>query len=151
VVGAAREIAEARGAQVHALLSVAGNRPTGLHAPIGAAAARLAHSLIVTGGSLRGGSPATTLGPLLAGARSARAAPVDLVPDRRTAICEALARAAKDDVVLLLGRGARPRLSRDLAGNGPAFDDRVVAREELRALLDREFTPLPLDPAALGR
>ena len=39
-------------------------------------------------------------------------------------------RAGARDVVLVLGRGAQPRLTRTYEGEGIPFDDRVVVREE---------------------
>jgi UDP-N-acetylmuramoyl-L-alanyl-D-glutamate--2,6-diaminopimelate ligase len=136
VIGAARAVTAPRGGRIHALISVAGNRAAELNEPIGAATARLADTVIVSKGAMRSGSDATTIEPLFAGARAAAAAPVDRVPDRREAIRAVLARAGAHDVVLILGRGARTRLGRNLAGDGPVFDDRVVARDELHALLD---------------
>jgi UDP-N-acetylmuramoyl-L-alanyl-D-glutamate--2,6-diaminopimelate ligase len=134
VLHAVRTLAARRGGRVLTLVSVAGNRPTELNAPIGAAAGRLADLVIVSVASLRAGSAATTVEPLYAAAAAAASAPVELVRDRRLAVRAILAEAREGDVVLVVGRGARPRLAKDLSGAGPAFDDRVVAREELRLL-----------------
>jgi UDP-N-acetylmuramoyl-L-alanyl-D-glutamate--2,6-diaminopimelate ligase len=52
------------------------------------------------------------------------------IGDRRTAIAEALHRAAAGDVVLIAGKGHES--GQEVAGVMHPFDDRVVAREELR-------------------
>ena len=134
VIGAARAVAGKRDGRVLVAMSVAGHRMVELNAPIGAACARLADAVIVTAGSLRSGSPATTIEPLFAGARAAAAAPVQMIRDRRDAIRALLSMAEAGDVALVLGRGARPWLSGERAGEGRPFDDRVVVREELRRL-----------------
>jgi UDP-N-acetylmuramoyl-L-alanyl-D-glutamate--2,6-diaminopimelate ligase len=74
-----------------------------------------------------------TAGPVVAGARSTGNRAVELVPRRRAAIETAIAIARPGDVVAILGRGAMTRLITDLSGDGEEFDDRVVAREAIRA------------------
>lgn len=138
VIETAVAVARGRGdASVHALVSVSGHRWPGLSAPIGATAASLADRVVLTEGSSFGRSRDQMLAPLIDGARSARAAVVETVPDRRAAIRQLLERASARDVVLVLGRGAIPRLSRRAGGAGVAFDDRIVVREELRRVLAR--------------
>jgi UDP-N-acetylmuramoyl-L-alanyl-D-glutamate--2,6-diaminopimelate ligase len=51
--------------------------------------------------------------------------------DRRAAIRQAVALAEPGDVVLILGKGHEPY--QEFADHTIAFDDRVVAAEELRA------------------
>jgi UDP-N-acetylmuramoyl-L-alanyl-D-glutamate--2,6-diaminopimelate ligase len=138
VIETALAVAHRRpGARVHALVSVSGHRSPELSAPIGERAASLADRVVLTEGSSFGLPREQMLAPLIDGARSARAAVVETVPDRRAAIRQLFDRACSRDVVLVLGRGAIPRLSRRAGGAGVAFDDRVVAREELRRLLSR--------------
>ncbi len=88
--------------------------------------------MIVTEGSRRGRSAEAITAPLLEGAHAARHASVEWIPERRVAIRTALDTAGERDVVLVLGRGAQPRLTRTYEGEGIPFDDRVVVREELR-------------------
>jgi UDP-N-acetylmuramyl tripeptide synthase len=93
--------------------------------------------LVVTAGSLRGAPVEEVVGPLAMGARAAGStAQIEIEPDRRLAIRRVLAAAQHDDVVAILGRGARQTLSSGASvGAGPRFDDRQVAREELDLLL----------------
>ena len=53
-------------------------------------------------------------------------------PDRRAAIRTALGRAIAGDVVVIAGKGHET--GQEFADRTIAFDDREVAREELRAL-----------------
>ncbi len=136
VIGTARAIVrERRGARLHVLVSVAGQRMPALSAPIGEAAARLADRVVLTEGSSYGRSRDALMAPLIEGASSVAGATIEIVPDRRAAIRRLLALAARGDVALVLGRGAIPRLSLHLDGTGIAFDDRAVVRSELQALL----------------
>jgi UDP-N-acetylmuramyl tripeptide synthase len=141
VLRTARAVAARRGGRVLALVSTAGQRPRALAEPMGAAAGRLADLVVVTAGSLRGATAPQLIEPVLAGARSAKAAAVEVVADRRLAIRHALAAAGDHDVVMLLGRGARPTLALTSAGDGAPFDDRQVAREELELLLSGRGQP----------
>jgi UDP-N-acetylmuramoyl-L-alanyl-D-glutamate--2,6-diaminopimelate ligase len=52
------------------------------------------------------------------------------IGDRRAAIAEALRRATAGDVVLIAGKGHET--GQEIAGVVHPFDDRAVAREELR-------------------
>jgi UDP-N-acetylmuramyl tripeptide synthase len=107
-----------------------------LRVPLGAAAGGLANRVIVTEGNLRGEPREESVAPLNEGARSAGRAAVELVLDRREAFRQAFATAAEHDLVVLVGRGARATISKTVARDQPIpFDDRTVAREELRALL----------------
>ena len=133
VAGAVRRVLRGRPeARLHAVFGDAGHRPPELRRPYAELAARLADRVIVTEGSRRGHSLETITAPLLAGAEAARHAAVEWVPERRVAIRRALATAAPGDVVLVLGRGAQPRLTRTSDGAGIPFDDRDVVRQELR-------------------
>jgi UDP-N-acetylmuramoyl-L-alanyl-D-glutamate--2,6-diaminopimelate ligase len=141
VLGAVRRIAEARrGARVHVVIADAGHRPSALRVPLGAAAGRLAERVIVTHGNPRGEPIEAPLSPLTEGARSARRASVEVVLGRREAFRHAFATAGEGDLVVIPGRGARPVISTPDGGEPTPFDDRTVAREELRALLRRRGT-----------
>ena len=54
-------------------------------------------------------------------------------PDRRAAIAAALGEAAPGDVVVIAGKGHET--GQEFADRTVPFDDRLVAAEELRALL----------------
>jgi len=133
-LGAARGVvAGRRGARLVAVLSAAGARDPSGPPAMGRAAARLADELVLTTGASRGDPrPLAPLRGLASGAASVPCARAEVVPDRRAAIAEGIARARPGDVLVVAGRGARARLVVDRAGNGPEFDDRVVTRELLR-------------------
>lgn len=134
-LGAARDLVIRRpGARLLSVLSAAGGRDPSGPPAMGRAAARLADVLVLTTGASRGDPhPLAPLRALAAGARTVAGARPAVIPDRRAAIAEGIARARPGDLLVVAGRGARSRLVVDRAGNGPEFDDRVVTRELLRA------------------
>ncbi|MFN8174412.1 MAG: Mur ligase family protein [Solirubrobacteraceae bacterium] len=134
-LGTARAIARRRpGARLRAVVSASGGHDRHKRPPMAAAARRLADDLVLTEDNWRGEPRSGPLRDLLAGTRGVRGGRVSVVPAREEAIATVLRRAQAGDVVLIAGRGAMPRLIRDIAGNGPAFDDRAVARAALREL-----------------
>jgi UDP-N-acetylmuramoyl-L-alanyl-D-glutamate--2,6-diaminopimelate ligase len=142
VIEATRRVASERGdAKVHVVVSVAGHRTRELSAPTGAIAALLADRVVLTEGSSFGKPPADVLVPLIDGARAVKGGAVEVVTSRRLAIRRVLATASPGDVVLVLGRGALPRLFTSATGSSLPFDDRVVVREELTALLRNGALP----------
>jgi UDP-N-acetylmuramyl tripeptide synthase len=70
---------------------------------------------------------------LHAGAMEGTGAAVRVELDRRRAIAAAIELARPRDAVVVLGRGALPRIAVDRRGGWFPFDDRVVMRELLRA------------------
>ena len=134
VLQALRAIVSRRpSSRLHAVISASGVHTGRIRWPMGVAAGRLADRVIVTEGNPRGDPVIATAGPVVAGARSTGNRAVELVPRRRAAIETAIAIARPGDVVAILGRGAMTRLITDLSGDGEEFDDRVVARETIRA------------------
>jgi UDP-N-acetylmuramoyl-L-alanyl-D-glutamate--2,6-diaminopimelate ligase len=141
LLGAVRRIADARqGARVHVVIADAGHRPKPLRVPLGAAAGGLAERVIVTHGNPRGEPIEAPLSPLEEGARSAGRASVEVVRGRREAFRHAFATAGEGDLVVIPGRGVRGMITTTDGGEPIPFDDRTVAREELRALLGRRGT-----------
>ena len=122
------------GALLRAVVSASGGHDRAKRAPMAAVARRIADDLVLTEDNCRGEPRAGPLRDLLAGAASVRGGRVSVVPEREAAIRAVLRRARARDVVVIAGRGAMPRLIQDIAGNGPGFDDREVARAALRAL-----------------
>jgi UDP-N-acetylmuramoyl-L-alanyl-D-glutamate--2,6-diaminopimelate ligase len=96
---------------------------------MGEIAARDADLLVVTDDNPRSEDPATIRRSILDGTTGG-AAEVLEIGDRRAAIAEALRRARAGDVVLVAGKGHET--GQEIAGVLHPFDDRVVAREELR-------------------
>ncbi len=96
---------------------------------MGEVARRLADRVVVTSDNPRGEDPDAIISGIVSGMTDAP----DLVePDRRVAIRHALAGAREGDVVLIAGKGHE---STQTTGDEVlAFDDREVAREELRRL-----------------
>ena len=130
VLRTAREITVLRETRLILVLSAGGGTDPRKRAAFGQLGAWHADRFILTEGSNRGESLEQVLAAVAAGAGER----VELVRSRRDAIATALAGAHAGDIVLIAGRGAMPRLLTDRAGNGPLFDDRTVAREELERL-----------------
>jgi UDP-N-acetylmuramoyl-L-alanyl-D-glutamate--2,6-diaminopimelate ligase len=98
---------------------------------IGRAARSGADHLVICGTSLRGEPPLIELSGILAGARQVEGGDIEVVLDRRAAISRSLSRARPGDLVAILGRGGRRRMTYDTKGRPGSFDDRQVARELL--------------------
>jgi UDP-N-acetylmuramoyl-L-alanyl-D-glutamate--2,6-diaminopimelate ligase len=101
---------------------------------MGRAAAELADLAIVTSDNPRSEDPGAIVDEVLAGTRNGAAvAAVEVEPDRRAAIALAFSRARPGDSVVIAGKGHEQ--GQELAGGRKVpFDDREVAREELRRL-----------------
>ena len=95
---------------------------------MGAVAARLADRAYLTSDNPRSEDPAAIAADILAGVDPDRRPVVEL--DRRVAIRRALADASRGDVVIIAGKGHEP--GQTIGGTTLPFDDREVAREELR-------------------
>lgn len=113
------------------VIGAGGDRDPGKRPLMGAEAARVADLLVVTDDNPRTEDPAAIRAEVLRGARGARARVLE-VGDRREAIREAVRTARPGDVVLIAGKGHETGQS--VNGIVHAFDDRVVAGEELAAL-----------------
>jgi len=129
-----RLVAEARrvasGHRVVLVFGCGGDRDPGKRAPMGAAAAG-ADAVVLTNDNPRSEDPRAIAAAAEVGLRE-RGAAYAVELDRRAAIRDALGRAAAGDVVVVAGKGHEH--GQDIGGNVSAFDDRVVAREELGAL-----------------
>ena len=134
VLETARAVAAGRGGTVRTVSGAGGGNDPSKRPAMGRELRRLSDQLILTEGNSRGEPGAEVIADLLEGAEPTAGATLEVIPDRRLAIRRALSCAQPGDIVLVLGRGAMPRLLASTSGDGPAFDDRVVVREELRAL-----------------
>jgi UDP-N-acetylmuramoyl-L-alanyl-D-glutamate--2,6-diaminopimelate ligase len=117
------------------VLGAGGDRDPGKRPSMGEIAARDADLLVVTDDNPRGEDPALIRRAILDGATVATGGPrgtaeVVEIGDRGAAIAEAVRRAGAGDVVLIAGKGHET--GQEVAGVTHPFDDRVVAREELR-------------------
>ncbi len=130
--------------RVICVFGAGGDRDRGKRPLMGAIAARLADSVVVTSDNPRSEDPAQIIAEIMAGVEGAagrRAAgsgegpgapQVLAIADRRTAIAEAVSRGRSGDVVVIAGKGQEQ--GQEIAdGRKLPFDDVAVAREALGA------------------
>jgi UDP-N-acetylmuramoyl-L-alanyl-D-glutamate--2,6-diaminopimelate ligase len=98
---------------------------------MGRAGAELSDLAIVTSDNPRSEDPAAIVADVLAGVEDDSNVEVEV--DRRAAIAAALGRAAAGDTVVIAGKGHEQGQEFE-SGRKIPFDDRTVAREELRKL-----------------
>lgn len=142
VLRAAREIARGR---VICVFGAGGDRDRGKRAPMGEVAARLADVAVVTSDNPRSESPEGIVEEIVKGipsrdtgkgADGGEGGEVHVEVDRRKAIEWAIEGAEGDDMVVIAGKGHEQ--GQELAGGVKVpFDDRVVAKEALRAKSER--------------
>ena len=111
------------------VIGAGGDRDPGKRPVMGEIAARLADVLVVTDDNPRSEDPAAIRAAVLAGPRAARGAEVVEVGDRRRRSATPSS-AAAGDTVLIAGKGHET--GQEIGGAVHPFDDRPVAREELR-------------------
>ncbi len=129
VLRAARRLTAGR---LIAVFGAGGDRDRDKRPKMGRAGGELSDLAVVTSDNPRSENPATIVAEVAAGARG-QAAEVEVEVDRRAAIALALARAADGDTVVIAGKGHEQ--GQEFGGGRKVpFDDRDVAREELRAL-----------------
>jgi UDP-N-acetylmuramoyl-L-alanyl-D-glutamate--2,6-diaminopimelate ligase len=109
-----------------------GDRDRGKRPRMGEAATSFADLALVTSDNPRSEDPLAIIEQILPGARRGGGAFV-VEPDRRAAIRLAIAEARPGDVVIIAGKGHES--GQEFADRTEPFDDRIVAREELQALL----------------
>ena len=120
-----------RGHRLIVVFGCGGDRDRAKRPQMGAIAATLADVAVLTSDNPRSEDPVAILAEVEAGVPAGRALLVE--PDRRVAIGTALRNAAPGDVVVIAGKGHE--MGQEIAGVVHPFDDRLVAREELRRLL----------------
>ena len=140
VLRASRELLDnaSNGVRAGRLLCVfgaGGDRDRDKRPQMGNVARSLADHVIVTSDNPRSEDPRAIIDAIVAGAEQAEPASslLEVEPDRRAAIARALAAAGHGDVVVIAGKGHEQGQEFE-AGRKVPFDDRDVAREELRAL-----------------
>jgi UDP-N-acetylmuramoyl-L-alanyl-D-glutamate--2,6-diaminopimelate ligase len=124
VLRTARELAEGR---VIVVFGAGGDRDRQKRPLMGRVARDLADVVIVTSDNPRSEDPLAIIQDVLQGTGT----DVEIDPDRRAAIERAIDLAEAGDVVVIAGKGHEQ--GQEIAGEKLAFDDRVVAREALRA------------------
>ncbi|MGH3049660.1 MAG: Mur ligase family protein, partial [Gaiellaceae bacterium] len=128
VLRASRDLAARH--RVLVVLGAGGDRDRGKRPLMGKLAAELADVAIVTSDNPRSEDPDAIVAEIVAGAGR----PVEVEPDRAAAIARAVELAGPGDVVLIAGRGAEQ--GQEFADRTIPFDDREVARDALRKLLE---------------
>ncbi|GHJ95612.1 UDP-N-acetylmuramoyl-L-alanyl-D-glutamate--2,6-diaminopimelate ligase [Streptomyces sp. NE5-10] len=131
VLRSLREVTEGR---LHVVIGCGGDRDTTKRGPMGAAAARLADTAVLTSDNPRSEDPLAILTAMLTGAAAVPAGErgdVLVEPDRAAAIAAAVARARPGDTVLVAGKGHEQ--GQEIAGKVRPFDDRQVLREAIEA------------------
>jgi UDP-N-acetylmuramoyl-L-alanyl-D-glutamate--2,6-diaminopimelate ligase len=128
VLRAARRLGEGR---VISVFGAGGDRDRGKRPQMGRAGAELSDLAIVTSDNPRSEDPEAILAEVLVGIEDRDR--VEIEVDRRAAIALALSRAEPGDTVVIAGKGHEQ--GQEFAdGRKLPFDDRDVAREELRRL-----------------
>ncbi|MGW1720238.1 UDP-N-acetylmuramoyl-L-alanyl-D-glutamate--2,6-diaminopimelate ligase [Streptomyces sp. NPDC002156] len=130
VLRALRKVTEG---ELHVVLGCGGDRDKTKREPMGAAAARLADTAVLTSDNPRSEDPLAILATMLQGAASVPAherGEVQVFEDRGAAIAAAVARARPGDTVLVAGKGHEQ--GQDIAGVVRPFDDRQVLREAIQ-------------------
>lgn len=118
--------------RVHIVLGCGGDRDTTKRGPMGAAAARLADTAVLTSDNPRSEDPLAILAAMLIGAAEVpvhERGEVIVEADRAAAIAAAVARAEPGDTVLVAGKGHEQ--GQDIHGVVRPFDDRQVLREAI--------------------
>jgi UDP-N-acetylmuramoyl-L-alanyl-D-glutamate--2,6-diaminopimelate ligase len=100
---------------------------------MGRAGAELSDIAVVTSDNPRSEDPDSIIEMIRAGIPDDPPAEVLVEPDRRAAIAAALARAGEGDLVVIAGKGHEQGQEFENGRKVP-FDDRDVARDELRKL-----------------
>jgi UDP-N-acetylmuramoyl-L-alanyl-D-glutamate--2,6-diaminopimelate ligase len=119
------------GCELICVFGAGGDRDRDKRPKMGAAAAQGADLVIVTSDNPRSEDPEAIVAEILAGVEGGDE--VEVEPDRRAAIALAFERATERDTVVIAGKGHEQGQEFE-AGRKLPFDDREVAREELRRL-----------------
>ncbi len=116
------------------VIGCGGDRDRAKRPLMGAAAGQMADHVIVTSDNPRSEDPLAIIDQILMGMDDTRAT-VDVIEDRRKAIAAAISSASPGDLVVIAGKGHER--GQEVAGVVYPFDDRDVARSELRRLTGR--------------
>jgi UDP-N-acetylmuramoyl-L-alanyl-D-glutamate--2,6-diaminopimelate ligase len=126
---ALRPIARARGGKLICMFGCGGDRDMAKRPLMGAIAERLADAIVVTSDNPRNEAPQSIIDQIMAG--MAHTAKARRVEDRASAILQAVRNAAREDVVVLAGKGHEA--TQEIMGKKRAFSDQDHARLALAA------------------
>jgi UDP-N-acetylmuramoyl-L-alanyl-D-glutamate--2,6-diaminopimelate ligase len=126
VLDALRPVARQRGGKLAVVFGAGGDRDPTKRPLMGAAASRLADRVLITSDNPRGEDPAHIIEAVARGVSGAAQRDVD----RRRAIETAVREAAREDVVLIAGKGHESY--QEIAGRRFPFSDQAVAREAVK-------------------
>ncbi|MEX3900657.1 UDP-N-acetylmuramoyl-L-alanyl-D-glutamate--2,6-diaminopimelate ligase [Paraburkholderia sp. BR10954] len=126
---ALRPIATARGGELVCMFGCGGDRDATKRPLMGAIAERLADNVVVTSDNPRSEDPLAIIEQIAAGMQDASQA--RRVEDRASAILQAIRGAAREDVIVLAGKGHEA--TQEIMGKKRAFSDQDHARLALAA------------------
>ncbi|MDR5855472.1 UDP-N-acetylmuramoyl-L-alanyl-D-glutamate--2,6-diaminopimelate ligase [Caballeronia sp. LZ062] len=128
-LAALRPIAAARGGELVCMFGCGGDRDATKRPLMGEIAERLADQVVITSDNPRSEDPLAIIDQIAAGMKTA--AKARRIEDRASAILQALRSAAREDVVLLAGKGHEA--TQEIMGKKRAFSDQDHARLALAA------------------
>ncbi len=126
-------IRELTSGRVLTVFGCGGDRDRGKRPIMGEIAARLSDEIFITSDNPRSEAPGEIIREIQGGIPPERLERTRSVPDRRTAIVQALRAARPGDLVLIAGKGHEPY--QEICGVRHPFSDQEVARDALRERL----------------
>ncbi|MGF6756537.1 UDP-N-acetylmuramoyl-L-alanyl-D-glutamate--2,6-diaminopimelate ligase [Paraburkholderia sp. GAS42] len=126
---ALRPIAVARGGELVCMFGCGGDRDATKRPLMGAIAEKFADAVVVTSDNPRSEDPASIIDQIVAGMKDASKA--RRIDDRASAILHAIRHAAREDVIVLAGKGHEA--TQEIMGRKRAFSDQDHARLALAA------------------
>ncbi|MGF6598975.1 UDP-N-acetylmuramoyl-L-alanyl-D-glutamate--2,6-diaminopimelate ligase [Paraburkholderia sp. GAS448] len=126
---ALRPMAQARGGELVCMFGCGGDRDATKRPLMGAIAQKLADGVIVTSDNPRSEEPAAIIDQIVAGMQDT--SKVRRIEDRASAILQAIRHAAREDVIVLAGKGHEA--TQEIMGKKRAFSDQDHARLALAA------------------
>jgi UDP-N-acetylmuramoyl-L-alanyl-D-glutamate--2,6-diaminopimelate ligase len=118
--------------RLHVVFGCGGDRDRDKRSVMGDIASQLADFVIVTSDNPRSEDPRVIASAIVSGVGPANAGKVMVELDRQRAIITALKASAREDVVVIAGKGHET--GQVIGTTTTAFDDAAVAREALAAL-----------------
>jgi UDP-N-acetylmuramoyl-L-alanyl-D-glutamate--2,6-diaminopimelate ligase len=122
-------MAQARGGALVCMFGCGGDRDATKRPLMGAIAQKLADGVIVTSDNPRSEEPAAIIDQIVAGMQDT--SKVRRIEDRASAILQAIRHAAREDVIVLAGKGHEA--TQEIMGKKRAFSDQDHARLALAA------------------